>query len=223
MLKKLIDYDDKDSLVNRIRNARFHFFEQRLAKLGPGRITLLDVGGFERFWENRGYTSVDAPGHARLEITLLNLEAEPTHYPNMTSVKGNACDMSEFPTGRFDVVFSNSVIEHLHTYESQQAMAREVLRVGRHHFVQTPNRAFPIEPHFVLPFFQFLPRPVQHGILTRTSLARRFKRVSAAESASLLDEIRLLTQQEFSALFPDSQIYQEKFFGMTKSFTAHNL
>jgi hypothetical protein len=217
MLKKLTDYDNKDSLVNRIRNARFHFFEERLKALGPGRVTLLDVGGFERFWENRGYN-----GHAQVEITLLNLEEEPTHYPNMRSVKGNGCDMSEFADGQFDVVFSNSVIEHLHSYESQQAMAREVQRVGRYHFVQTPNRYFFIEPHFLLPWFQFLPRAIQHATLTKTALARRFKRVSTEHATALLDEIRLLSEQEFRRLFPTSRMYEEKFLGITKSFTAHN-
>jgi hypothetical protein len=217
MLKNLTDYDNKDSLVNKIRNARFHFFEERLKALGPGRLTVLDVGGYERFWENRGYL-----GNGRLDITLLNLEAEPTHYPNMRSVRGNACDLREFSDQQFDIAFSNSVIEHLYTYESQQAMAREVQRVARYHFVQTPNRYFFMEPHFLLPWFQFMPRALQLGTLTKTSLAR-FKRMSLEHANSILDEIRLLSEQEFRGLFPQSRIYKERLAGMIKSFTAHNL
>jgi hypothetical protein len=217
MLKKLTTYDDKNSLVNRIRNARLRFFDERMRALGHRRLTLLDVGGYEQFWVSRGYHE-----HPDLQVTLLNLEEEPTHYPNMRSVKGNACDMSEFSDRQFDIVFSNSVIEHLHSYDSQQAMAREVRRVGRYHFIQTPNRYFFVEPHYLLPWFQFLPRALQLAILTKTSLTR-FKRMSVAAANAQLDEIRLLTQSEVTRLFPESQVYREKFLGMTKSYTAYNL
>jgi hypothetical protein len=57
----------------------------------------------------------------------------------------------------FDLVFSNSVIEHLFSIQNQQKMANEVKRVGKNYYIQTPNKFFPIEPHWVFPFFQFLP------------------------------------------------------------------
>jgi Methyltransferase domain len=218
MLKKLTSYDDKNSLTNRLRDARLRFFAERLQTLGDRPVTLLDVGGYEQFWVSRGYQY-----HPHLHITLLNLDEEPTHYPNVKSVKGNACDMGEFGDQHFDVVFSNSVIEHLHSYEAQQAMAREVQRVGKHHFVQTPNRHFFIEPHYLLPWFQFLPRAQQLVILTKTSLSRRFKRMSVEAATETLNEIRLLSAKEFRSLFPQSQIYEEKFLGMAKSYTAYNL
>jgi 2-polyprenyl-3-methyl-5-hydroxy-6-metoxy-1,4-benzoquinol methylase len=218
MLKKLTTYDDKNSFTNRLRDARLRFFAERLQTLGGRPLTLLDVGGHQQFWVNRGYEK-----RPDLHITLLNLQAEPTHYSNMRSVKGNACDMREFADGQFDVVFSNSVIEHLHSYEAQQAMAREVQRVGKHHFVQTPNRYFFIEPHYLLPWFQFLPRAQQQLILTKTSLSWRFGRMSAQSAREILDEIRLLSEQEFRSLFPQSQMFEEKFLGMTKSYTAYNL
>ena len=101
-------------------------------------------------------------------------------------------------------------------------MAREVQRVGRHHFVQTPNRAFFFEPHFLIPWFQCLPRSIQHGLLTRTSFTR-FGRMSIGAAATLLDEIRLISEREFRVLFPRSRIYQERVLGMIKSFTAYDL
>jgi hypothetical protein len=218
VLAKLTDYDNKDSLVNRMRDVRFRFFAERLSTLGNGRVTLLDVGGDEQFWINRGYEK-----QSRVQITLLNLREQVTHSPNMRSVRGNACDLSEFADRQFDVVFSNSVIEHLHTYDGQRAMAREVQRVGKHHFVQTPNRYFFFEPHYLLPGFQFLPRTLQPVVLTKTSLSRRFGRMSREDAVAIVDEIRLLTEKEFSALFPHSRIYKERFLGMTKSLTAYNL
>jgi len=217
MLTKQTSYDNAESFANRLRNARFRFFEERLNGLPNRRLTVLDIGGFEQFWVARGYH-----GHERFEITVLNLGVEPTHYPNIRSVKGDACDLSDFTDRQFDIVFSNSVIEHLHTYEGQQAMAREVQRVGHYHFVQTPNRFFVIEPHYLLPWFQFMPKAVQLSVLTKTSLSR-LKRMSREDALAVLDEVRLLSEGEFRTLFPKSNIYYEKFLGMTKSFTAHNL
>jgi len=140
----------------------------------------------------------------------------------MRSVAGDARHMPQFGDDEFDVVFSNSVIEHLHTRANQQAMANEVQRIGRHHFVQTPNRYFPVEPHYLLPAFQFLPRPVQRTILTKTALSRG-TRMSPADAAAMLDEIRLLSADEFRALFPGSLIYCERIMGLTKSFTAYSM
>jgi len=216
-IRSMTDYGNAESLVNRLRNRRMQFFDARLAALGKRHVTVLDVGGYERFWTARGYDR-----RTDLDIVLLNLQAEKTHAPNMRSVAGDACEMPEFADGQFDIVFSNSVIEHLHTFERQQAMAREVCRVGRHHFVQTPNRLFPIEPHYLLPCFQFMPRPVQQVVLTKTPLSRD-GRMTAAAATAMLDEIRLLSADEFRRLFPGSRLYYERFMGMTKSFTAYTL
>ncbi|HWS70973.1 MAG TPA: class I SAM-dependent methyltransferase, partial [Thermoanaerobaculia bacterium] len=62
---------------------------------------------------------------------------------------------------------SNSVLEHV---ADMPAMAREIRRVGRRWYVQTPNRWFPVEPHFLVPFFQFLPIATRAWLLTRFDL-----------------------------------------------------
>src|SRR4029453_14462316 len=110
------DYDNSGSLANRFRNSRFRFFEECLKRLGDRELTVLDVGGNEHFWMARGYI-----GHPRIRITLLNLRKETTHYPNLRSIAGDACDMRIFSDGEFDVGFSNSAIEHLATFTPQQA------------------------------------------------------------------------------------------------------
>ena len=51
------------------------------------------------------------------------------------------------------VVLPRIGIEHLPP-DAREAYARELRRVGRRWFVQTPNRGFPIEPHALLPFAQ---------------------------------------------------------------------
>jgi hypothetical protein len=61
-----------------------------------------------------------------------------------------------FETKSFDIVFSNSLIEHL-PRELQQAFAAECQRVGRHFYIQTPNKWFPVELHILLPIIHWLP------------------------------------------------------------------
>jgi trans-aconitate methyltransferase len=142
-----------DSFNQRFREKRFNFFLSLLDKISSDKtIQILDVGGTEHFW-----TSMKFPEKNNVFITLLNLEAVETTQKNLQSVKGDACNLSEYQNNQFDIVFSNSVIEHLFNFENQKKMADEVMRVGKNYYVQTPNYYFPLEAHWVFPFFQFLP------------------------------------------------------------------
>ena len=75
-----------------------------------------------------------------------------------------------FPNGAFDVVFSNSVIEHLTTRERQQQFANEVTRVGKRFCVHTPNRWFPVETHLLTPFVHYLPKRCQAPVVRRATV-----------------------------------------------------
>jgi SAM-dependent methyltransferase len=112
-------------------------------------------------------------------------------------------DLSRYADREFDVVFSNSVIEHLGTWENQQKMASEIRRVGKHYFVQTPNVYFPIEPHFLFPFFHFLPESYKIWIIRNfdTGWFDRIPDRKTAEAA--VREIRLLSKKELKYLFPE--------------------
>ncbi len=182
----------------------------------PKPVKILDIGGLESFWTNRGYGN-----DADFQITILNLEKGKTACSNFTSLAGDATNLSSIGDKEFDVAFSNSVIEHLYTFENQNLMAGEVQRVGKYHFIQTPNKYFPIEPHYVLPFFDFLPGSLKYHILTKTKLSR-LKKWTHEDARQYVDEIRLISYSEFRRLFPHSDMYKEMFFGMVKSFTAHN-
>lgn len=81
----------------------------------------------------------------------------PPEYDNISSVSGDATDLREYEDKSFNLVFSNSVIEHVGDFTAQRKMAKEMMRVGKHCYLQTPNRYFPLEPHFLFPCFQFLP------------------------------------------------------------------
>ena len=124
--------------------------------------------------------------------------------------------MREFRENQFDVVYSNSVIEHVGDIEDMLKMAREVRRVGRWYFLQTSNLFFPMEPHFLFPLFQFLP------ISCRVYLVRHFNlgwvgRVPDSEGAERkVRSIHLLSKADLRFLFPDANITTEKLFWIDK-------
>lgn len=215
-IRDLFDSSDKpQSWGNRFRNKRFEFLRKKLELL-PKPVRILDIGGLESFWTNRGYIN-----DHDYQITILNLEKKDVTFSNFHSIAGDATRLDSIGDQEYDVAFSNSVIEHLYTIDNQKAMAAEVVRVGKYHFVQTPNKYFPVEPHYVLPFFDPLPAALKYTILTKTSLSR-LKKWDEQDARQYVDEIRLLSFREFKEMFPDSMMYKEMFMGMVKSFTAHN-
>lgn len=210
--------DHPKSLGAKFRAKRTQKFEKLFFKnFNPEKfISILDVGGTDYFWKNSQIPNI--PG---VRITLLNLHLEKTTHPHISSMIGDATDMKDFEDKKFDLVFSNSVIEHLYTKENQQKMANEIQRVGRKYFIQTPNKYFPIEAHYAIPFAQFMPKNLLFTLLTKTKISR-FTRWESKAAQQYLDEIRLLDQSEMAQLFPESKLLKEKVLGMTKSLTAHN-
>ena len=193
----------------RFREERFQLF---LNLFTPGdRTSILDVGGHSSYWQHVPISS---------QITILNLTpTDPTlKYPERFTYRMGDGRNLPFPDQSFDIVHSNSVIEHLRTYDDQQRFAREALRVGRNVFVQTPNRWFPIEPHLITPFFHYLPKKFQRFFLPWLSLRGLFRAGDNLELKELFEEVRLLSHSEVKRLFPTCSIHRERLFGLTKSF-----
>lgn len=157
-----------------------------------------------------------------VHVTLLNIDDQPVSGPKFESVVGDARDLSRYPTHAFDVVFSNSVIEHLGPdFADQKKMADEIRRVGKRYFVQTPNRYFPIEPHFLTPGFQFLPVDVRVWLVSNFNVGW-YKRIpDKAEAKREVESISLLSRGDLRRLFPDARVYEETILGLTKSFVAY--
>jgi SAM-dependent methyltransferase len=160
-------------------------------------------------------------GNDDIHITLLNLECPDVNSEGFSSTAGNACDLSEYQDKYFDIVFSNSVIEHLFTFANQARMANEVRRVGKNYVIQTPNRYFPIEPHWLLPMFQFLPFSLKLLLTNKFSLGHYPRERNLELAKRRVEEVRLLTKAEMIALFPDGQLYEEKVLGLNKSLTMY--
>ena len=214
----LASSDNPNSLGNKFRKQRFQYFESLFNSNFDNKypVKILDIGGTVHFWKDQPLLN-----SGKVEIILLNLSAEDVKTKGLSSMAGDTTDLSQFADERFDLVFSNSVIEHLYTWGNQMKMAKEAMRVGKKYFVQTPNRHFFMEAHYALPFVQYFPKNFTRFLLTKTRLSRGSK-WNVKDAQQYLDEIRLLTNSEMKTLFPGAKIYKEKFFGMTKSFTAHN-
>jgi hypothetical protein len=206
-------WPDRAALSVALRRRRFAEFRRLLEPL-PRPLRLLDLGGRRAFWDAVGF-----PGGDAIEIVLLNRSAEPVSGP-FTSLVGDARDLSRFSNAEFDVVFSNSVIEHVGGPEDQRRMADEVRRVGLRYFVQTPNVGFPIEPHFVFPAFQHLPLRLRVALVRRCALGFAPRLPDAAEAEAYVRSIRLLGAAELMQLFPSARLLRERFCGLTKSLVA---
>src|SRR5687768_12635885 len=118
MFKRIADNEDQQSLAMQFRRRRFAFFQSLLSHL-ERPVRILDVGGTETYWKMMEINAGD-----QVFITLLNLSQNDVSLPNVTSIAGDARAI-EARDSSFDVVFSNSVIEHVGKQKDQLQMAKE--------------------------------------------------------------------------------------------------
>jgi hypothetical protein len=170
--------------------------------------TVLDLGGGAFNW-----TMVPV----RPRLTILDVYEHGNKAEWATYVVGDGCKTS-FKTGFFDVVFSNSVIEHVGGIERQRLFAAECMRCGRGFFVQTPNKWFPLDTHTLMPFVHWLPKKIFNRLIRISPRLILFK----PDSGDLDDfkNMRLLGKRDLQQLFPGAEIIEEKFMGITKSLIA---
>jgi hypothetical protein len=187
-------------------------FRERMRPAKETRI--LDVGGYPWCWSDPQISS---------SLTILNLQILPglenQWKDRCTLVKGDATRM-QYPDQQFDIVFSNSVIEHLETYQQQEKFAKEVRRVGRDLWIQTPAKCFFLEPHLLTPFIHWFPKQTQISLARYFTIWGWINRPNKKAAFEYVNELRLLNESEMRALFPDCEIVKEKILGLTKSYIA---
>jgi 2-polyprenyl-3-methyl-5-hydroxy-6-metoxy-1,4-benzoquinol methylase len=189
--------------IRRWREERYRLF-LALCDVRPGE-PILDVGAGEGSALERFNTTNP--------ITAVDLQVDGTGWLDAENVTVAVADGTKLPYDdkSFPIIFSNSVIEHV-PQELQPAFAEEIRRVGERYFVQTPNKWFPIEPHYQMPLLHFLPERVQRALNKRFTMGFRTK--------GEWYETTLLSARELQRLFPDAEIHREKRFGLTKSLMA---
>jgi len=160
--KRLDDTGRPDSLSTRFRQRRDVRLRTLIASIAAekGSIRILDLGGTPQYWERVGISFLrENSAH----VTILNyvadqLGAENKHPDLFSTSVGDACDLAQFPDNAFDLVHSNSVVEHVGNWSRMKRFGAETRRVGRNYYVQTPYYWFPIDPHYYrAPLIHWLP------------------------------------------------------------------
>jgi hypothetical protein len=208
-IAKLIDPDHAGSLTHRFRQQRLEEFKRRFPDLADMRV--LDLGGTAVSWGVLGLRPAS--------VTVVNLDhdGKGTNEPWMEIVHADACAGG---FGQFDMVFSNSLMEHLGGHARRQQFANVVRESAPAWWVQTPYRYFPIEPHWVFPGFQFLPFRMRVLICQHWSMLHMPACKDPAEAADLVASTELISGTEMRTYFPNSEIWFERIAGIPKSLVA---
>lgn len=174
--------------------------------------SVVDVGGTPEFWKRLG-------GGNR--ITLVNIDSRELQGAESLAVLVGDGRALEFPTASFDLAFSNSVIEHVGQSREMEAFARELRRVGKSYWCQTPNKFFPVEPHLGTLFIHWYPPLMRvYPVVRYMTLWGLMNKPSREVAAGAVANIHLIGRRRFEALFPDARILVERWLGMPKCFIA---
>jgi hypothetical protein len=205
---KLIDPDRAGSFTHRCRQQRNERFKRRFPNLADMRV--LDLGGTAVSWRVLGLRP--------RSVTIVNLDhVEGPYEPWMDIVHADACAGG---FGKYDLVFSNSLMEHLGGHARRQQFANVVQESAPSWWVQTPYRYFPIEPHWIFPGFQFLPFRARVMICQHWNTLHMPACKDAAEAADLVASTELISATEMRTYFPASEIWFERIAGIPKSLVA---
>ncbi|MDP3392440.1 methyltransferase domain-containing protein [Sediminibacterium sp.] len=217
LLKLWVNHQKEDSFVNQLRKKRFALLKDQIEQLiaQKGHIKILDIGGETDYWKYIGWKN------EHCTIYLLNLSTAPgqADVPGFVRVTGSALELP-FEPGDVDLIFSNSVIEHVGSYANQSIFAKEVRRVCHKYIIQTPSWWFPLEPHSLIPFFQYLPHAIRAFLIMRFNINYFPKKSTYQEALAVSHSTLMFTRSRFQQLFPEATLHTETLFGIPKSYTV---
>lgn len=200
--------DSPTSMGATMRARRWELLEQTFPQIEQLRI--LDLGGTTEFW----LRVPRRPEH----VTVVNLTEPGPGAEWITAIEGDACDPAN-ARGEFDLVVSNSLIEHVGGHAQRARLADIVRSAAPSYWVQTPYRYFPVEPHWLFPGMQFAPLRLRAAIARSWPLAH----TKAATREEAMQEVmwtELVSKSEMASLFPDATILFERMAGLPKSMVA---
>jgi hypothetical protein len=213
-----------DTLRRYTREQRLKLFNDFM-KGATGSVRLVDLGGTVKFWEKWGLAK-----QPLLDVTVVNNHwIDKNHIddaitlPNIRRLRADVLDFSAEDFAQYDVIFSNSLIEHLPGRHLQQKLARAIVDSGRRYFLQTPNKMSPVDPHFprpYVPFFAAYPRPLQARLLSWNALGSGSAAPSYDAALQRLANYFPLTTRDMRGLFPKAHIVMERPLGVPMSIVA---
>ena len=220
LIYALQDAENPNSLSSRFRRARARRVVQLIeaAFAERGEVRIIDLGGEPDYWL-RLFDRELLEGR-RAHITLVNPQAFEVEDPLFDAAVGDACALPEHADLSFDLVHSNSVVEHVGDWPRMEAFAGEVRRLAPRYYVQTPYFWFPIEPHFSAPFFHWRSEQARARALLKRRHGFAERAGDMGQAMRDVQHARLLDKQQFRFLFPDAVHIDERAAGLTKSLIA---
>lgn len=204
------DVESVRSLSGRARTRRWAYLTERFPSFAEMRV--LDLGGTPESWR-----FAPIRPNAVTTVNLLPLESWTS---DIVAVQADACNLPKSITeDRFDLVFSNSLLEHVGGHVQRQRLADHIHGLADRHWIQTPYRYFPIEPHWLFPGIQWLPYEARTQISLHWNLGH-VRTYSRDEAQAQVDEIDLIGISQMRRYFPTSTIWFERFAGLVKSLVA---
>ena len=220
LIYALQDAENPNSLSSRFRRARarrvVELIEAVFAERGEVRI--VDLGGEPDYWARLFDRALLEA--CRVHITLVNPQGFRVDDPLFTAAVGDACALPQHADLSFDLVHSNSVVEHVGDWPRMEAFAGEVRRLAPRYYVQTPYFWFPIEPHFSAPFFHWRSEQARARALLKRRHGFAERAGDMGQAMRDVQHARLLDKQQFRFLFPDAVHIDERAAGLTKSLIA---
>lgn len=207
------------NLGQRFRARRSTYIRQMIDAVHAerGSCRIIDLGGTEHYWR----LFEPAYLHSKnVSIVLVNPLPTGTTSGIFTYLQADACNVTQAADNSYDIVHTNSTVEHVGDWSRMKAFAGQVRRLAPRYYVQTPYFWFPYEPHFRLPFFHWLPRSTRVHLQHQFTLGHRQRRETIDEAMQSIEEVRLLDMAQFKCLFPCAQMIRERLFPFTKSLIA---
>ena len=204
-LRKIASSNNSDNFSSKFRRKRFRTFQKYLTKLGLKESRFLDIGGTQIYWDH-----INSYFKTNLSPIIVNVEREYFTNGIYAGIIGDGKSLS-------------FIIEHLTGFEDQYEMAYNIKRVAKYYFIQTPAFIFPLEPHFLFPFFHWLPKKARIWFILNFNLGWYQKCQSFIEAKKLVNSIRILKKKELKLLFKDAHIITERLFFIPKSYTLTNM
>lgn len=187
-------------------------------------IRIIDLGGTVSMWERWGLIEderliVDLANNFSMDKN--NSEAIPKT-AGFSKIDVDVVNLTPEDYSQYDVVFSNSMLEHLADFNQQRSVAKSIILSGKPFFIQVPNKNSLIDPHFahpMAPFFAAWPRSIQCAALRLSGLNGGRRAKSRAHAERRLMFYNPLSMRDMRSLFPGEgiNILSERTFGIPMS------